>query len=84
MKGPRPVRRASDGDGPGDAEALIDRMMMGNGDRGEAPDSEDSDVQDPSRYPSRHGDEVSEPNNVYIMCASCLHIVCILLKQVCT
>ena len=84
MKRPRPVRRASDGDGPGEAEALIDRMMMGNGHRGEAP--EDSDVQDPSRYPSRHGDGVSEPINlnVCIMCASCLHIVCILLKQVCT
>jgi hypothetical protein len=86
MKRPRPVRRAagdadSDGDGPGDAEALIDRMMMGNGHRGEAP--EDSDVQDPSRYPSRHGDGVSEPNNVCIMCASCLHIVCILFKKVC-
>ena len=73
MKRPRPVRRASDGDGPGDAEALIDRMM-GNGDRGKAP--EDSDVQDPARYPSRHGDWKSEPNNVCIMCASCLHIVC--------
>jgi len=88
MKRPRPVRRAagdadSDGDGPGDAEALIDRMMMGNGHRGEAP--EDSDVQDPSRYPSRHGDGVSEPINlnVCIMCASCLHIVCILFKKVC-
>ena len=75
MKRSRPVPRASDGDGPGDAQALIDRMM-GNGDRGKAP--EDSDVQDhdPARYPSRHGDEVSEPNNVCIMCASCLHIVC--------
>lgn len=73
MKRPRPVPRASDGDGPGDAQALLDRMM-GNGDRGTAP--EDSDVQDPARYPSRHGDEVSEPNNVCIMCASCLHIVC--------
>ena len=81
MKRSRPVPRASDGDGPGDAQALIDRMM-GNEDRGKAP--EDSDVQDPARYPSRHGDEVSEPNNVCIMCASCLHIVCILLKQVCT
>ena len=81
MKRPRPMRRASDGDGPGDAQALRDRMM-GNGDRGKAP--EDSDVQDPASYPSRLGDEVSEPNNVYIMCASCLHIVCILSKQVCT
>ena len=78
IKRPRPVRLAagdadSDGDGPVDADALIDRMM-GNGDRSKAP--EDSDVQDPSRYPSRHGDGVSEPNNVCIMCASCLHIVC--------
>ena len=86
MKRPRPLRRAagdadSDGDGPGDAEALIDRMMMGNGDRGVAP--EDSDVQDPSRYPSRHGDGVSEPNNVCIMCASCLQIVCTYEKKVC-
>ena len=86
MKRPRPVRRAagdadSDGDGPGDAQALIDRMMMGNGDRGRAP--EDSDVQDPSRYPSRHGDGVSEPNNVCIMCASCLQIVCTYEQKVC-
>ena len=88
MKRPRPVRRAagdadSDGDGPGDAQALIDRMMMGNGDRGRAP--EDSDVQDPSRYPSRHGDEVTrrEPNNVCIMCASCLQKVCTYEKKVC-
>ncbi len=47
----------ADGDDPGDANDLIDRMMMGDGDRGIASESEAA-AADPSRYP-RHGDGVS-------------------------
>ncbi len=50
----------ADGDDPGDADDLIHRMTMGDGDRGIAPEAAEAD---PSRYP-RHGDGVSGQNNV--------------------
>ena len=78
MKRPRIVRlpgpRAAaggaaadaDGDDPGDADDLIDRMMIGDGDRGIASEAA---AADPSRYP-RHGDGVSGQleNNVCMRC----------------
>jgi hypothetical protein len=75
MKRPRIVRLPrpgaaggadSDGDDPGDRGAfdLIDRMRIGDGDRGMAPEAA---AVDPSRYP-RHGDVVSGLNIVCIMC----------------
>jgi hypothetical protein len=63
----------ADGDDPGDADDLIDRMMMGDGDRGIAPEAV---AADPSRYP-RHGDGVSEQNNVCMRCVKCVPQVCI-------
>lgn len=56
----------ADGDDPGDAarDDLIHRMMMGDGDRGIAPEAA---AADPSRYP-RHGDGVSGQNNVCMRC----------------
>ena len=62
----------ADGDDPGDADDLIDRMMMGDGDRGIAPEAA---AADPSRYP-RHGDGVSEQNNVCMRCVKCVQQVC--------
>jgi hypothetical protein len=65
MKRPRIVRLPgpgaaagadTDGDDPGDAQALIDLMMMGDGDRG--IDQAAAAAADPSRYP-RHCDGVS-------------------------
>ena len=81
MKRPRIVRLPgpgaaggadTDGDDPDDAQALIDRMMMGDGDRGIAPEAA---VGDPSRYP-RHGDGVSGQNNVCMRCVKCVQRVC--------
>jgi hypothetical protein len=60
----------ADGDDPGDD--LIDRMMMGDGDRGIAPEAAAADL---SRYP-RHGDEVSGQNNVCMRCVKCVQQVC--------
>jgi hypothetical protein len=62
----------SDGDDPGDARSLIDRMMMGNGDRGIAPEAA---VADPLRYP-RNGNRVSELDNVCMRCVKCVQQVC--------
>ena len=54
----------ADGDDPGDADDLIDRMMIGDGDRGIASEAA---AADPSRYP-RHGDgvTVSGQNNLNV------------------
>ena len=73
MKRPRIVRLPAGGPGAGGgAQALIDRMMMGDGDRGIAPEAA---VGDPSRYP-RHGDGVSGQNNVCMRCVKCVQQVC--------
>ena len=73
MKRPRIVRLPAGGPGAASgAQALIDRMMMGDGDRGIAPEAV---AADPSRYP-RHGDGVSEQNNVCMRCVKCVQEVC--------
>jgi hypothetical protein len=62
----------TDGDDPDDAQALIDHMMMSDGDRGIAPEAA---AADPSRYP-RHIDGVSGQNNVCMRCVKCVQQVC--------
>ncbi len=62
----------ADGDDPGDADDLIDRMMIGDGDRGIAPEAA---AADPSCYP-RHCDGVSGQNNVCMRCVKCVQQVC--------